>query len=223
MSRSEAIGIAVYDPATKTTYTAGNTATEYNTASVVKLTLLIGVLLDAQQDARPLTASEQTNLKNMISTSDNTRRHRRCTDSSVGLRACQSYWLALVRQTPPPASSWGLTTTTPSDQVLIMRQITEPNDLLADATRQQAKDYLAGVIPSQHWGISAASATNPNAVLLKNGWLPYNGGWIVNSVGYVNNPTHDYVMAVLTTGSTSHAAGIEAIEGAAEIARTAIK
>jgi hypothetical protein len=50
-------------------------------------------------------------------------------------------------------------------------------------------------------------------VALKNGWLPNESGiWQVNSIGYVNGDGRDYVIAVLTDGSSNEAAGIDTIE-----------
>ena len=63
----------------------------------------------------------------------------------------------------------------------------------------------------------SAGAPAGATVELKNGWLPYNGAYRVNSIGHISDATHDYVVAVLTTtpgtGTSSFTYGIATIEG----------
>lgn len=50
---------------------------------------------------------------------------------------------------------------------------------------------------------------------VKNGWTPNEsdgGAWIVNSVGYVRGPDHEYLVAVLSDGHPGYAPGIELVE-----------
>jgi hypothetical protein len=88
---------------------------------------------------------------------------------------------------------------------------------LSDAGRATIAGFLRGVVGSQHWGVSGGVPTNI-AVELKNGWLPYDGGWVINSIGHVYGDGRDYVMAVYTRDSPSMAAGIATIEGLSTLA-----
>jgi len=60
-------------------------------------------------------------------------------------------------------------------------------------------------------------------VALKNGWLPRTDGWHVNSIGAVAAPAASYVIAVLTSDSSSTATmarQIATIEGVSRIVWT---
>ena len=71
---------------------------------------------------------------------------------------------------------------------------------------------MTHVDPSQAWGISAG--VSPRAIVaLKNGWLPVDAGWQVNSVGLVHGGGRNYAIAVLVDGASTQAAGIQTIEG----------
>jgi beta-lactamase class A len=88
-----------------------------------------------------------------------------------------------------------------------------PNNVLTPASQGYELGLMSNIDPSQDWGVSAGLAPG-TAVALKNGWLPNESGiWQVNSIGYVNGDGRDYVIAVLTDGSSSEAAGIATIEG----------
>ena len=58
---------------------------------------------------------------------------------------------------------------------------------------------------------------------MKNGWLLESGsGWHVNTIGYVTESGHEYAMAVLSDGSATMAAGVDAVEDVARTAHTAL-
>jgi beta-lactamase class A len=112
---------------------------------------------------------------------------------------------------------WGLTTTTPDDQIALLRQLVTAGSLLTPAARGYALSLLENVIPAQRWGISAGVPAGVT-VALKNGWLPLrgpDGDWQVNSVGWVSGGGRDYLMAVLSTGNPSAQYGIDTISGLA--------
>ena len=88
-----------------------------------------------------------------------------------------------------------------------------PNNVLTPASQGYELGLMSNIDPSQDWGVSAGLAPG-TAVALKNGWLPNESGiWQVNSIGYVNGDGRDYVIAVLTDGSSSKTSGIATIEG----------
>jgi hypothetical protein len=113
-----------------------------------------------------------------------------------------------------PWPGWGLSTTTPTDQLALMRELIKPSTLLTSAERDSALQLMENVAPSQRWGVSGgvpAAAT----VALKDGWLPLNSAntdWQINSVGWVSGSGRNYLMAVLTTGNPSEQYGIDTID-----------
>ncbi|MGW0662833.1 hypothetical protein [Streptodolium elevatio] len=81
------------------------------------------------------------------------------------------------------------------------------------------------VAEDQAWGVSAAAdpgqgAAGSEGPALKNGWLPRNttGLWVVNGMGRIVHGGHELLVAVLSDGHASMAAGVTRVESAAEAA-----
>ena len=113
-----------------------------------------------------------------------------------------------------PWPGWGLSTTTPADQITLLRQIAGPGGLLTSAQRGYAAGLMENITPSQRWGVCAASPARAT-VALKNGWLPLNQAgtdWQINSVGWVSGLGRDYLIAVLSTGNPAEQYGIDTID-----------
>ena len=113
-----------------------------------------------------------------------------------------------------PWPGWGLTTTTPGDQLALLRALVEPNSLLTSAERSYALSLMENVTPAQRWGVSGGVPAQAT-VALKNGWLPLNSAdsdWQINSVGWISGSGRDYLMAVLTTGNPTEQYGIDTID-----------
>jgi hypothetical protein len=109
---------------------------------------------------------------------------------------------------------WGLTTTTPDDQIALLRQLVTPSSVLPRAAREYALSLMEDVTPSQRWGVSGGVPAQVT-VALKNGWLPLHGGgsdWQINSVGWISGVGRNYLMAVLSTGNPSEQYGIDTID-----------
>ncbi len=99
-----------------------------------------------------------------------------------------------------------------------MARFAAPSTLLSETFRQYGLSLLHHVVVTRAWGVS----TGPPAgtVALKNGWLPRTDGWHVNSIGAVAAPAASYVLAVLTSDSSSTATmarQIATIEGVSRI------
>ena len=109
---------------------------------------------------------------------------------------------------------WGLTTTTPDDQISLLRQLVTPSSVLPPAAREYALSLMEDVTPSQRWGVSGGVPAQVT-VALKNGWLPLHGtgsDWQINSVGWISGGGRNYLMAVLSTGNPSEQYGIDTID-----------
>jgi beta-lactamase class A len=110
---------------------------------------------------------------------------------------------------------WGLTTTSAADQILLLRQIIQPNRFLNETQRNFALQLMENVTASERWGISGGVAPG-TTIALKNGWLPLNDAatdWQINSVGWISGSGRNYLAAVLTTGNPTEQYGIDTIEG----------
>jgi beta-lactamase class A len=211
---------AVYDVAAGQTWTLGPQHPQAE-ASIVKLDIL--ETLYAQQGNGPVLAGTDRSLaQQMMEDSDNAAATS-LWNAVGGPGRIQSFNTAAGLTHTLPSScvtcpgftwpGWGLTTTTPADQIALLRELIEPSTLLTDAQRQNALGFMENVTPGQRWGVTGG--VPPQAtVALKNGWLPLNSArtdWQINSIGWVKGSGRDYLMAVLTTGNPTEQYGIDTI------------
>jgi beta-lactamase class A len=220
-SRTGTVLAAVYDVKTGQTWRLGQGQPQAE-ASVVKLDVLEALLAERGGDGG-LSASDASLATQMIEDSDNT--------------AATSLWYevggasrirvfnaeaGLTQTTPSPCvicagfswPGWGLSTTTPADQIALLRRLITPSSLLTDAERDYALSLLENVTPSQRWGVSGGVPAQVT-VALKNGWLPLTGAdgdWQINSVGWISGGGRNYLMAVLVTGNPTEQYGIDTID-----------
>ena len=175
------------------------------TASVFKVEVLAGVLLRAQDEGRGMTPYEASRVRPMIRESANppTNELFSYLGGVAGVNALHRR-LGLA-ETTTPTGTWGLTSTTARDQLVLLRHLFLPGGPFTDASKATALDELASVVPPQRWGITeGVPAGWP--VALKNGFAgsPSNG-WRLNSVGKVGDA---WLVATFTDGWPSEAAGI---------------
>ncbi len=198
-----------------------NTGKSYNyrpgqlgfTASIVKVEILGTLLWHAQKASITLTARQRSLATSMIEDSNNSSATA-LWDQVGGAPAVAAFDRAIGMRSTTPATAWGLTTTTASDQVTLLAHLVEPNNVLSAASRNYILHLMEGVIPSQAWGVSAG-ATPATTLALKNGWLPVGKGWTVNSVGWVDGSGRDYLIAVLSSAEPTETAGIRSIQSLA--------
>jgi beta-lactamase class A len=218
-TREGTVLAAVYDLDTRQTWTVGQGPPQAE-ASVVKVDILEALLV--QRGRNGLTGREGALARLMIERSDNNA----ATDlwrAVGGARGVRSFNAAagLARTSPSacvvcagfPWPGWGLTTTTPADQISLLRQLAGPGRLLSDADRRYVLGLMEDVIPGQRWGITAG--VSPQAtVALKDGWLPLDAArkdWQVNSIGWVFGGGRDYLIAVFSTGNPTPRYGVTTI------------
>ncbi|MFG2205961.1 serine hydrolase [Streptomyces sp. NPDC048638] len=208
--------LAVYDRPTGTScrYQAG---THFDSASVIKVTVLGALLRQAGEAHRHLTPKEAHWATAMITKSDNASTnalwHR------IGPAGIKHFLdLAGMRHTVPgKGGSWGLTQITAGDQLKLMRLLTEHNTVLTASDRAYALGLMHHVERDQQWGVPAGAPASAT-VHVKNGWLPRTtNGWRVHSVGAFTGSGHDYGMAVLSHGNRTMDYGVATIEGAAQV------
>ena len=212
--------LAVTDHRTGRTYTY-NAQEEFETASVVKMEILAATLL--KNDGK--LTDEQRNLADvMIRQSDNAAASALWKEIgySDGLdKASEKFGLTGTK--PDDGGSWGLTTTTVTDQAALVDAIVDDEGPLGDAN-DTVTDLMGSVVDNQDWGISAAAGPT-DKVILKNGWMPWSadGNWTVNSVGRITGTDTDVTIAVLSRGSDSEAAGIHLIEDVVTMASSTLR
>ncbi|MEU7057015.1 serine hydrolase [Streptomyces sp. NPDC046197] len=199
--------------------------TPYDTASIIKVDILATTLLQAQDAGRQLTAQERTRADAMIRRSDNASADAlwRSIGRAPGLEAANKR-LGLTSTKGGPGPKWGLTRTTASDQIRLLRAVFDTNAAarggaraLTGDSRSYVRILMARITSEQSWGVSAAARSG---WALKNGWLQRNttGLWDVNSVGRITVDGRRYVVAVLSEGNSSMSEGISRVERAARTA-----
>jgi hypothetical protein len=183
------------------------------TASVFKVLVMAGTLLEAQSDGRELTSWERSQLEPMITESANNPVRdlwRNFGASPWFRRQADAFGLEQTNPVGDTQSVWGRTTTSAKDQGDLIRQV-----LLGDwgplepEYREEAWDLMTSVVSSQTWGVTAGVPSGWT-VAQKNGFA----GHIANSVGFVQEPGSDegYVIAVLSNGWSTWQRGVDAVE-----------
>jgi len=192
-----------------------NSSAHFDSASVVKVTILSALLRKAQEQHRYLTRTEALLAEDMITESDNYAASVLWDD--VGRYDLQ-HFLNLARMTQTylgPGPYWGLTQITAYNEVLLLRLLVNRNRVLDTASRDYVLHLMARVIPAQRWGVPAGAPTSLT-VHVKNGWLPLlTHGWRIHSIGTFTGRGGGYSIVVLTQDNPTMAYGIDTIEAIA--------
>lgn len=189
----------------------------FETASIVKVNILAALLLRQQPPGKALGSETRRLAEAMIVSSDN--------DAAValwqkiqGFRGLTAANRTLGLRETTANSHWGLTTTTAADQLRLLSALTSPTGPLTPQDRTFIMGLMKKVIPEQRWGVTAARVPANSSVYVKNGWdtVDADGGrWLVNSIGRVVEPGHDWLIAVLSDHHANQQEGIRAVERAA--------
>jgi beta-lactamase class A len=215
--RAGTVSAAIYDVNTGQTWTLG-TGTPQATGSLVKVDILQALLA-----RRPsgLAAADQARARSMIENNNNAPATTLWNQAgrAAGLGAYNAS-VGLQRTTPSTClvcagfgwPGWGLTTTTPADQLLLLRALIN-GPLLSPAGRGYALSLMENVEPDQRWGVSAGVPPGVR-VALKSAWVPLtlaDTDWQINSEGWISGDGRDYLVAILTTGNPDEQYGIATI------------
>jgi hypothetical protein len=212
--RSGNITAAVYDVGSNTTFDYHPDDRE-QTASIVKVDILATLLAQAQARHEPLSDEDEDVATGMIEESDNDDATT-LWDEEGGPGAVASFDARLDMTQTTPNVAWGLTETTPRDQLRLLRHIALPNHVLHYDYRESELYLMEHVISEDYWGISAGPAPGVT-VAIKNGWLPVANGWQINSIGMIHGDHRFYLIAVMTNGNADEDYGIDTIEGISRI------
>ena len=209
--RSSTVGLYVWDKNTAV-YCSHNLDRHFDSASVVKATIMAAVLRRAQEQHRKLTSWETSELRLMITRSDNTAATNLW--NSVGRTRFKAYLkLAGMTSTVPGSGGyWGLTQIDAHDEVKLLATFTSNHTVLSATWRAYALKLMSQVTPSQRWGVPYG-APKGSLVSNKNGWLPRaTRGWRVHSIGAITGGGRSYVMAVLTDNDKTMQYGVDTIQ-----------
>jgi beta-lactamase class A len=203
-------GVAVLDRATGVTISINGSRT-FQTASIVKFDILATRLYQHQSSNTSMSSNEKNLAFKMITQSDNA-----AATSLFALDGRASGLTAANRvfglKATHVASAWGLTHTTPADQIRLLTSVMDPKGPITEANRDYLLSLMSKVEPDQRWGVPAAATPAATGVYNKNGWdtmTAYGGQWGDNSIGRIIEPGHDWLVAVMSnynrTDNTGHA------------------
>ncbi|MFE2499934.1 serine hydrolase [Streptomyces scopuliridis] len=205
----ETLSLAVWDQRTGLVCTQ-RPDRHYDSASVVKVTVMGAVLRRAQEEGRPLTPEETEDLRLMITVSDNDATTRQW--NSLGRERLQRF-LNLAGMTDTVlGTSWGLTQVTAADEMRQLNVFTVDPDVLTPANKQYGRTLMSQVVPSQRWGAPYGAPSDVH-VEVKNGWLQRaTHGWRVHSLGIFSSPDDLYQMTFLSQDDPTMSYGINVIQ-----------
>nr|WP_244376255.1 serine hydrolase [Streptomyces ficellus] len=191
--------------------------TQFDSASVVKTTVLATLLWDAQKSKRALTATEKSRATAMITKSDNDA--TTALWKQLGVTKVKGFLAAaqMTKTVPGSGGYWGLTQITARDQQKLLGLITAKNTVLTDASRAYILDLMNKVVAAQRWGAPAGAPATAR-IHVKNGWLPRaTHAWRVHSIGAFTGTTHNYQLTVLTHDNATMQDGINTIQAVARV------
>lgn len=209
--RRSTTAISLYDRTTKTTCTLRATK-QYDSASVVKVTVLAVLLWDAKKTNRYLTSREAQLSSDMITKSDNNATSALW--RQLGMTKIKAFLAAagMTQTVPGTGGYWGLTQITARDEQKLLALLTAKNTVLSDNSRAYTLGLMRKVISSQRWG-TPAGAPSSVTIQVKNGWLSRaTHGWRVHSIGAFTGQGHDYAITVLTYDNATMTDGVNTIQ-----------
>ncbi|MFC8721674.1 serine hydrolase [Kitasatospora sp. NPDC057198] len=183
----------------------------FDSASIVKVTIMGAVLRLAQDEDRPLTPFEEENLRPMITRSDNAAAVRLW--KYVGPARMRNFLdLAGMYDTVLSADGFGLTQVTAGDELKQLDVYATDSDVLTPEHRSYGLQLMAEVEEDQRWG-TPFGAPPGVTTHVKNGWLQRaTHGWRVHSLGIFTAPDRVYRIAVLTDDDPTESYGIGTVQ-----------
>ena len=203
----------VYDTRSGCEYSL-NPSLRLGTASVLKVEVMAGILLRAQNEGRPLTQWERDQIWPMITQSDNHAATELWQSLGGGQGMADLDGIFGLTETTPADPTWGNTSTSARDQVWLLRQVLLGQfGPMQRPALEEAWAPMLSVVPEQRWGITAGVPAGW-PVAQKNGFAGSQCcWWRINSTGVVVDPGGGaYAVAILSDGWPSMEAGIPGVE-----------
>lgn len=208
-AREGMITAAVYNVATGATFTYHNGYHE-RTASMVKIDILADLLYESQHSGKPLTAKQLSLATSMIEASNDKAATKLW--AVIGGRDALDAFNALIGfKSTVPSWSWGDISTTPLDQLQLLKVIALPNSILDTASREYEITLMEHVIGGQRFGLGWGSPAQAT-VAMKDGWYHETStGWQVNTTGFVQFQGRFYLVTIMTESDPVETYGINTV------------
>ena len=166
------------------------------TASIVKVQFLGTLLAESQAAGQALSPAQQGMAAAMIEASTNNAATSML-QAVGGPGVVAAFDRSLGMTGSNTIATWVNSTTTATDQLILLKHFIHNNAILSDASRAYGLTLMSQVIPADIFGVSAGvPAGDLRAV--KTGRIPSEG--VINGIGWVQGQGRDYLIAVLTQG-----------------------
>ncbi|WP_031076117.1 serine hydrolase [Streptomyces sp. NRRL S-118] len=214
--RASTTAVAVYDRTTKT-HCELRATQKFDSASIVKTTMVATLLWDAGKQKRRLTQREIDLSTAAITKSDNAATSALWKQLGVAKISAFLQTAGMTQTVPGSGGYWGLTQVTARDQRKLLGLLTNQNGVLSDSARSFVQSLMRRVISSQRWGTPAGTPTGVT-VHVKNGWLSRaTHGWRVHSIGAFTSDKANYSITVLTHDNATMTDGVNTIQAVARV------
>jgi hypothetical protein len=182
----------------------------FHSASVLKPMLMLAYLDRPGVRSRALTRADKALLRPMITRSDNATASRIL--GIVGTRGLRRVARrAGMERFVPVTPIWGHSRTTAADQSRFFLRIEE---LLPERHRDYAMGLLAGIVPSQRWGIGRVKLGGDWRLYFKGGWGS-GTGLVDHQVALLERGDERVAVAIMSARQGTHAYGKETLRGVA--------
>jgi hypothetical protein len=203
------LAVGVIDPTTGTEAMVGG-GRSFRSAGLAGTDLVAALLLKHQRSGQPFSSAESGDAAALIQSGSPAAAKAVSARVRSGLAAAN----ATLKLRRTRGARWDHQVTTVSDQLQLLMDLSAANSPLDSA----ARDYLVGLMvdaaSGQRWGV-ASVAGRSDGFAVKDGWLATDGRWEVNSTGIVDYDGHALLIAVLSSGSATKAAGVSMVRAAA--------
>lgn len=194
-TRPGTVGIVVRDRRTGAVWSNGHAGDLVWTASTVKLAMSVDLLLRDRAHTIELSTEDRDLIQAMLHSSDDHAADvlwSRYGRDDFATRF-PDYGLRSITFVDGFPRYWGYMKCTAGDLSRLISYV-------LDELPPQLRDYIVGqmraVAPDQQWGVwGAGSAATPGN---KDGWSLEQGGWVMNTVGFVG-PGQRYTLAVMNS------------------------
>jgi hypothetical protein len=203
--RQGSVSFAVRTPARRYGVRVWRTAP---TASVLKAMLLVAYLRRASVRSRPLRRADRRLLEPMVRRSDDVAATR--VKDLVGNRALRRLARRAGMRRFSTHPVWGLSRFCAADGARLMLRV---DRLTPDGHRAYALRLLGSLARSQRWGIARVRPRGW-ALFFKGGWGSGSGA-VDHQVALLRRGRRRLSVAILTTGSPSHAYAKDTLRGVA--------
>jgi hypothetical protein len=128
-----------------------------------------------------------------------------------GRDAIDSFNALIGFKSTVPSWSWGDISTTPLDQLQLLKVIALPNSILDTASREYETTLMEHVIGGQQFGLGWGSPAHAT-VAMKDGWYDESTtGWQVNTTGFVQFQERFYLVTIMTASDPDETYGMNTV------------